>query len=197
MTQPPQQPGRPGLPEPDPDATRIRATGSPQPQPEQPPQWQQPHPGPLPDQRWTGQPGTPQPRRGIGRTLLFVAFGVVVVGLLASALVLFLFTGDDSVRVADLGRGDCLKGSAIADGSGDLKDFEVVACDQSHDAEVVASAELDGSESPSDACLQAISDAGTSVAALAIDDREVRPLSAGDRVACLVVGAGLEGSILE
>ena len=191
MTQPPHMPGQP---ERDPDATRIRPATTPgggghrrEPQPSSYTSY-----GPLP-------PDAPAARAriGRGRILLFVGVAVVVLGLLAGAVVLFLSTGDRAAEVADLGRGDCVQSAAIADGSADVADLEVVSCDTAHDAEVVATGTVADSEEPTDACLQAITDEGTSVAALSVEDREVRPLSSGDDVACLVVGDDLEGSILQ
>ena len=148
--------------------------------------------GPLPP-----EPPAGRTKSGRGRILLFVGIGVVVLGLLAGAVVLFLSTGDSAAQVADLGRGDCVQSAAIADGSADVADLEVVSCDKAHDAEVVATRSVADSEEPTDACLQAITDEGTSVAALSVEGREVRPLSSGDDVACLVVGDDLEGSILQ
>ena len=199
MTQPPHNPGRP---EPDPDATRIRPATAPgaggQPHPPYPPQPPQPQPtpytsyGPLPP-----DPPAERAKSGRGRIVLFVGVVVVVLGLLAGAVVLFLSTGDSAAEVTDLGRGDCVQSAAIADRSADVADLEVVSCDKAHDAEVVATTSVADSEEPTDACLQAITDEETSVAALSVEDREVRPLSAGDDVACLVVGDDLEGSILQ
>ena len=129
--------------------------------------------------------------------LLFVGVGVVVLALLAGAVVLYFSTGESAAEVADLGRGDCVQSAAIADGSADVADLKVVSCDEAHDAEVVAAGSIADSEEPTDACLQAITDEGTSVAALSVEGREVKPLSSGDDVACLVVGDDLEGSILQ
>ena len=179
---------RPGSVQPrHPGPAASRTSRSPQPQPTPYTSY-----GPLPP-----DPPAARAKPGRGRILLFVGVGVVVLGLLAGAVVLFLSTGDSSAQVADLGRGDCVQSAAIADGSADVADLEVVSCDKAHDAEVVATGSVADSEEPTDACLQAITDEGTSVAALSVEDREVRPLSSGDDVACLVVGDDLEGSILQ
>ena len=168
MTQPPSQPG--GQPRPSPYV-----------------------PGPPPA---APQPATPR-KSGHGRTLLFVGIGVVALGLLAGAVVVFLSTGDGGPDVAGLGRGDCVRSTAIADRSADITSLVVVSCDEAHDAQVVATGSAGDSGEPAEACLQAITDEGTSIAALSVEGREVRPLSSGDDVACLVVADDLEGSILE
>ncbi len=66
--------------------------------------------GPLPP-----DPPAARAKSGRGRILLFVGVGVVVLGLLAGAVVLYLSTGDSGAEVADLGRGDCVQSAAIAD----------------------------------------------------------------------------------
>jgi len=152
------------------------------------PQWQPPQ-GALPQQPQT--PAAPK-KRG----LLYAGLGALVLVLLVAAAGLFFFTGKQGVTVADLSRGDCLASPALADGSSDVKDVKVVSCDDSHDAQVVATGELDGSTEAADACVQQITDVATSVAALSVDGHEVKPLSSDDSVACLVVGKDLKGSVV-
>jgi len=190
--QPPQQPQQPyGAPPPGRHAgpgSYPSGTPSTDPRGSAIPQWQPPEGSQVPQ-----APPAPAPKK---RGLLYAGFGALVLVLLVAAAGLFFFTGSQGMTVSDLSRGDCLTSPSLADGTSDVKDVKVVSCADSHDAQVVATSDLDDSTAASDACVQAITDMATSIAALSVDGHEVKPLSADKSVACLVVGKDLKGSVV-
>lgn len=162
-----------------------------------PPQWRPPDaPTPAgsgPSGQGPGSSDTkPRPARpatsGPSQRLLYVAVSALVVSLAAAVIAVVFFSGDDGVPVSDLDRGACLVSDQLDGDVRTVDDLAVVRCDQTHQAQVAAVGDLGADQSAEDACVQALVDAGTSVAALSGDGRQVRPLATTDRVACLVVG---------
>lgn len=191
----------------DQERTRIRrpappppATGSTRPRPDRarpahvpPPQWQPPD-TPTPSGQEGSTPPDTAPRRSASgapapsQRLLYVAVSALVLSIAAAVIAVVFFSGDGGVPVSDLDRGACLTSKQLSGDPRSVDDLAVVKCDTTHQAQVAAVGDLDADQSAQDACVQALVDAGTSVAALSGEGREVRPLATDDQVACLVVG---------
>ena len=155
-------------------------------------QWQQ---GPTAPARATQQKSK---KKWLIPVIAIVAVLLVVGGIFAA-----MSLGGDSASgtaVDDLGEGDCLVSSDIADASDSIGDIETVDCDDDHDAEVFATYEVGADEAGSDfdldaagsTCVDKLSDAGTTLDDLEADGNEVRPLvgsdepAEGDQVVCFI-----------
>ena len=134
---------------------------------------------------------------------LIPVIAIVAVLLVLGGIVAAISLGGDSASgtaVDDLGEGDCLVSSDIADASDSIGDIETVDCGDDHDAEVFATYEVGADEAGSDfdldaagsTCVDKLSGAGTTLDDLEADGNEVRPLvgsdepSEGDQVVCFI-----------
>lgn len=144
------------------------------------------------DHRAPATRGRPSwPMLAVGAFVVLLVAGIVVAVALTRA-------GEPAAPVEDLRAGDCLSSDDLRAGRESISSFEVVACDQPHDAEVFSAFRLDP-EAAADfdlttvgaECVARLERRGTSLAALG-EELEVRPLvatadpDAGDRVVCFL-----------